>query len=246
MPFLATIPGAILAGSALTAGAGLIGDSMNGGQPNIQDVYTPGPNAGIEQTNANQWANQLTQMGNSPDYGAIQPDWNDIWNQTQQQVQNYFSGTATQPGVNDQISASFAQRGMSGDPAASYLQAASGANEAQDLGNLSAQQNIAQNQFGLEGQQQYLNSMAQFQQAINPTAGTWTGAQPYATTGQQIGNAIGAVGSGAVQYGIGQANNASQTAYLNSVLNPTSTAGFSSPTGFSTSLEQSPVLAGVT
>lgn len=213
-------------GAAATLGGAAISASANGGAPGIEDNYVAGPNAGIEQSNANTWAQQLQQMASEPDYGAIQPDWNDIWNQTQQQVQNYFSGTATTPGVNDQISASFAQRGMSGDPAASYLQAASGANEAQDLGNLSAQQNIAQNQFGLEGQQQWLNSNAAFQSAINPTAGSWTGAQPYATTGQQIGNAIGAAGSGAVQYGIGAANNNSQMSYLNSILNPTTTSGY--------------------
>ena len=227
MPFLATIPGAILAGSALTAGAGLIGDSQNGGQPNIQDVYTQGPGFGTQQSNENLWANQLSQMAGEPDYGAIQPDWNDIWNQTQQQVQNYFSGTATQPGVNDQISASFAQRGMSGDPAASYLTAASGANEAQDLGNLSAQQNIAQNQFGLEGQQQYLNSMAQFQQAINPTAGNWSGAVVTPTTGQQIAQTVGNVASAGTTAAVGAANNNAQMAYLQNILNPTTTGGYS-------------------
>lgn len=225
-----SLGGAILGGSAITAGAGLIGDSMNGGQPQIQDVYTPGPNAGIEQSNANLWANQLSTMAGEPDYGAIQPDWSDIWNQTQQQVQNYFSGTATQPGVNDQINASFAQRGMSGDPAASYLQSASGANEAQDLGNLRAQQNIAQNQFGLEGQQQWLNSMNQFQQAITPTTGNWSGAVVSPTEGQQIASTVGNVASAGTTAAIGANNNNTQMAYLQSMLNPTSTGGYN-PSG---------------
>lgn len=216
---------AALIGAGGDIGGSLISSLSNGGKPGIEDNYVPGPNSGIEQSTANNWANWLNSANAGNDYNAISPDWNDIWGQTQQQVQNYFSGTATNPGVNDQINASFAQRGMSGDPAASFLQAQSGANESQDLGNLSAQENIAKQQFAQQGEENWLNSMSQFQGAINPTAGSWTGAQPYATTGQQIGNAIGAAGSGAAQYGINAANNQSQDEFLQSYIN--GNAGYS-------------------
>lgn len=216
MSFLGT---AIIGGSAITAGAGLIGDSMNGGQPQIKDVYTPGPNAGIEQSTAGNWADFLNSANAGNDYNAISPDWNDIWQQTQQQVQNYFSGTATNPGINDQINASFAQRGMSGDPAASFLQAQSGANEAQDLGNLSAQQNIAKQTFAQQGQQNWLNSMNEFQNAINPTAGNWSGAVVTPTSGQQIASTIGNVAAAGTTAAVGAANTNSQDAFLSSLVN---------------------------
>lgn len=221
------VAAAILGGSAITAGAGLIGDSMNGGKPNITDQYTAGPNSGIEQSTANNWADFLNTANAGNDYNAISPDWNDIWNQTQQQVQNYFGGTATSPGVNDQISASFAQRGMSGDPAASFLTAQSGANEAQDLGNLSAQQNIAKQEFAQQGQQNWLQSMDQFQNVINPTAGNWSGAVVTPTEGQQIASTIGTAASGAAQVGIGQQNMNTQDAFLSSLVNGNGSQGYS-------------------
>ena len=231
--FVASTADALITASVIGGAAGLggaaIAASANGGAPGIEDNYVQGPGFQTQQSNENLWANQLSTMAGEPDYGAIQPDWNDIWNQTQQQVQNYFSGTATQPGVNDQISASFAQRGMSGDPAASYLQAASGANEAQDLGNLSAQQNIAQNQFGLEGQQQWLNAMNQFQASpgVNQAAGNWTGGVAYATPAQQIGNAISGIGTGVTTGATNALSSNAQMAYLQNILNPTSTGGYS-------------------
>lgn len=227
------VAAAIIGGSVIGAGSGLIGDAMNGGKPQIQDQYTQGPDFQVNQNATNNLYSTLTQMQSEPDYGAIQPDWNDIWNQTQEQVQNYFGGTATTPGVNDQINASFAQRGMSGDPAASYLQAASGANEAQDLGNLSAQQNIAKNQFGLTAQQNWLQDISQFQNNTANQAGNWSGAIVSPTEGQQVASTFGTVGSAAATAGINANNMNTQDAYLQSILNPQATAGYASPTGFS-------------
>lgn len=222
---------AIGGGAVIGAGAGIVGDEINKGKPNVSNVYTPGPDASIGESNANTWGTQLQNMASEPDYGAIQPDWNDIWNQTQQQVQNYFSGTATQPGVNDQIDASFAQRGMSGDPAASFLQAQSGANEAQDLGNLSAQQNIAENQFGLQGQQNWMQDEQAFQNSTMPAQGNWGGQVIAPTEGQQVANTVGTAASGAAALGI-QSNSANnQNAYLQAILGQGQ-----NPTGFSSSL----------
>ena len=222
------VAAAIIGGAGITAGASLIGDAMNGGQSNIQDVYTPGPGSSTSTGVENTWANFLNGANAGNNYNAISPDWSDIWNQTQQQVQNYFSGTATSPGVNDQINASFAQRGMSGDPAASYLEAASGANEAQDLGNLSAQQNIAQQEFAQQGQSNWLNSLNEFQNASGNTQaeGNWSGAVVSPTEGQQIAGTIGTLGSSAATYGLQQNSANNQMAYLNSILNPTTTSGY--------------------
>ena len=108
---------------------------------------------------------------------------------------------------------------MAGDPAASFLQAQSGANEAQDLGNLSAQQNIAKQQFAQQGQQNWLNSLNQFESAPGnvQSEGSWTGAVPYATPGQQVGNAIGSAGTGLAAYGLQQQSNNNQLNWLQSL-----------------------------
>lgn len=212
-------------------GAGLIGSlggaaisaSSNGGKPNQSYEYFKGPDFQQGQTATNDWLNQLTQDQADPtgNFGAISPDWSDIWQQTQKQVQQYFNGTATNPGVNDQIKSSFAQRGMSADPAASFLSSMSGANEASMLNNLSAQQNIAKQQFANEGKTQWLNSIQNFQnQVANGPTGGASSIQTTPTPAQQFGNAFGAAGSaigtaGAQAYGQGQ-----QLSYLDSILNP--------------------------
>lgn len=238
MPFLATIPGAILGGSAIAAGSGLIGDAMNGGQPNVSNTFTPGPDYQQGQTAQNDWLNQLTQDQNDPtgNFGGISPDWNDIWQQTQEQVNNYFNGTATSPGVNDQIKASFAQRGMSGDPASSYLLSASGANQAQDLGDLSAQQNIAQQQFAQTAKQNWFTNMNNFNSSTANEQGNWGGQVIAPTEGQQVANTVGAAGSGVAQLGIQQQNANTQSSMLNSFLYPNgSPAGMSFAPGVASS-----------
>lgn len=213
---------AIGGGAVVGAGAGLIGDSMNGGKPQIQDQYTQGPSYAAGQTAQTDWLNQLTSDQNDPtgNFGAISPDWNDIWQQTQQQVQNYYSGTATNPGVNDQINASFAQRGMSGDPAASFLQAQSGANEAQQLGNLSAQQNIAKNEFAQQGKQNWYSNINNFQNATAGEQGNWSGGFASPTEGQQIANTVGTAASGVAAAGLQAQGQNNQLAYLQNYLNP--------------------------
>lgn len=192
--------------------------------PTVNTTYTPGPTYQAGQTATNEIGSALTQEQGQPDYGAIQPDWNDIWSQTQQQVQNYFNGTATSPGVNDQIDASFAQRGMSGDPAASFLQSQSDANEAQDLGNLSAQQNIAQQQFGQTAQQNWFSNALQFQNqtANGPAGGDWnTTVTP--NPEQQLVGAVAPVAAAGVTAGVNAGAQSSNNAYLASILGQSST-----------------------
>lgn len=215
------VAAAIAGGSVVTAGAGLIGDSMNGGKPQIQDQFTQGPSFAAGQQAQGDWLNQLTQDQNDPtgNFGGISPDWNDIWQQTQQQVQNYYGGTATSPGVNDQVKASFAQRGMSGDPAASFLTAASGANEAQDLTNASAQENIAKQQFAQTAKQNWYSNINNFQNSTANEQGNWSGGFASPTSGQQIANTVGTAASGVAAAGIQQQGQNNQLSYLQSILN---------------------------
>lgn len=216
--------------TAVSAGAGIYSATQNKGQPSVQDVFTKGPSFEQGQTATNDWLNQLTQDQNDPsgNFGAISPDWNDIWAQTQRQVQQYYNGTATSPGVNDQIKASFAQRGMSGDPAASYLTAASGANEAEQLNEASQAQNIAKQTFAQQGKQNWLNSIAslQNQTANSKSGGDWSGSIVSPTSNQQVGNVIGTAASGIASNEIQQQSQNNQLAYLSSLINPMTPTSF--------------------
>lgn len=224
-----------LGAAGTVAGAAI---SASGGPAKVTPTFTPGPLFPTGQAATNDWWNTLQQWQNDPsgNYGAIAPDWNDIWNQTQQQVKNYYEGSALQPGVQSQIDSSLAQRGMSDQPASDFLHAQVGAAESQNLGNLSAQENIAKNQFAEQGRNTWLNSLQSLQnQTTNgPGAGEWnTVVQP--TAAQQIGSAIGTASSGLASAGIAAAGQNSQNAYLSSLLNMTQ-----NPTGY-TSATNNPV-----
>ncbi len=80
--------GAALIGASGVIGGSLISSLSNGGAPGIEDNFVKGPSFDNGQTAQNNWLNQLTSDQNDPtgNFGAISPDWNDIWSQTQQQV----------------------------------------------------------------------------------------------------------------------------------------------------------------
>lgn len=234
---MAFIAASLIGGGLAAAGAvgsAAIGASSNKGMPAVKYQYFQGPDYQQGQTATNDWLSQITADQNDPtgNFGAISPDWNDIWAQTQRQVQQYYDGTATSPGVNDQIKASFAQRGMSGDPAASYLQAASGANEAEQLNQASQAQNIAKQQFANQGKSQWLNSVQAFQnQVANGPTGGASSITTAPTTTQQIASAAGAAASGLGSAYIGAQGQNSQLSYLNSIMNGNAGYQFAPSTG---------------
>lgn len=216
--------GAALIGAGGLLGSSIIGSLNNKGQPNIQDQYTQGPDFQHGQQAQKSWLDQLTADQNDPtgNFGGISPDWNDIWSQTQKQVQQYYDGTATSPGINDQIKASFAQRGMSGDPAAAFLTSASRANEASDLSGLSSQENIAKQTFAQNAKQNWYADMNNFNNSTNSEQGNWSGAVVSPTPTQQIANAVGTASGGIASAAISANGQNNQLAYLNSFINNSS------------------------
>lgn len=199
---------AIIGGAALGVGGAAI--SANS-KSKVSNDFLTNPEYANSQEARDTWWSKLQDWGNDPNYGAIAPDWNDIWQQTQSQVKNYFEGTATAPGINDAIKGSFAQRGMGGQAGETFALAGSGANEAQQLGNLSAQQNIAKNQFAETGRQNWLTSLQNFQ-AQKP-GGEWQ-TQINPGKGQILGNALSGVGGAIGGYGMQQQSNQQQINWL--------------------------------
>lgn len=193
----------------VVGGAGVLGGTALSAKskPDVTNDWLQNPEYANSQEARDTWWGKLQEWGNDPNYGAIAPDWNDIWQQTQQQVKSYFEGSAMAPGVNDAIKGSFAQRGMGGQAGETFALASSGATEAQQLANLQAQQNIAKNQFAETGRQNWLNSLNQFQAQkpggewqtqINPSSG-----QIWGNALSQVGGAIGSYGMSGIMSGIG-------------------------------------------
>ena len=206
----------IVGGAGVLGGAALSANS----KPDVSNDFLKNPEYAHSQDARDTWWQTLQNQQNDPTgaYGAIAPDWADIWQQTQQQVKSYFEGSATTPGVNDAIKGSFAQRGMGGQAGESFNLAASGANEAQQLGNLSAQQSIAKNQFALAGQQNWLNSLQNFQ-AQRPSGEWQTQVNP--SSGQIWGNALSGVGGAVGSYGMNQLGAQQQQNWMKDMYNAT-------------------------
>jgi len=216
---------AIIGGSVLgIAGTALSANSS----PDVSNDFLQNPQFPNSQAARDTWWQTLQNQQNDPTgaYGAIAPDWNDIWQQTQQQVKNYYEGSATTPGVNDAIKGSFAQRGMGGQAGETFALSASGANEAQQLGGLSAQQNIAKNQFALQGQQNWMNSLANFQ-AQKPTGEWQTQVNP--SSGQIWGNALSQLGGAVGSYGTQALSQKQSSNWMSSMGGVASGSGIATP-----------------
>ena len=132
------------------------------------------------------WWERLQDWGGQPGYGAISPDWGDIWEQSKQRVRDYYSGTATQPGVIDKIRASAARRNVSDSPAVDTEITKALVEQGGQMGDLASQQSLAEASFGEQGRMDWLSSLMQLAQ-MNPM-GSW---QPTGGTSKTSGWKVG-------------------------------------------------------
>jgi len=117
------------------------------------------------------WWVKLQEWGQQPGYGAIAPNWQDIWGQAQKKVSDYWRGTATTPGVMDRIKASVAQRGVAESPAYATLATRAGAEEAGQLKDIATTQATQEAQFGETGRQNWMQQLMALSQ--QKPEGTW-------------------------------------------------------------------------
>lgn len=208
---------AMLLSGAISGGLGLLGGFLGGDDEELQTFMprtefrtppaaqwrgapTPEQYAEFpESERARQmWMGRLQEWGAQPGYGAIAPDWGDIWEQAQQRVKQYYwGGPGGQPGLAGKVRASAARRGVAQSPALETELGRMGMQEAGDIGDIATQQAIQRAQFGEAGRQtwmQQLMGMTGVRPQYYQPAGVWQ--QPHVVTEQ-------AMGSGAPQPGIG-------------------------------------------
>ena len=106
------------------------------------------------------WWEQLQKWGGQTGYGAIQPDWAGIWENAQKKVQQYFHGSATDPGVAGKMKASLARRNRSDDPAAQNMMMRMGATEGGIMSDMAVQQGQKEAELSEAGRLNYLQSLA--------------------------------------------------------------------------------------
>lgn len=145
------------------------------------------------------WGKTLSEWKTMPGYGAIAPNWNDIWESARQKVQRYFGGGPEGPGAIAQVRSNLARRGVSESPAAEAEISKLGMQQGNLLQDAAVQQATQEAAFGESGRINWLNSLMQLAglkpDYWNPGSDTITrdtSAKPGIST--MLGEAVGQLG----------------------------------------------------
>jgi len=102
---------------------------------------------------------RLQSWGDQPGYGAVPQAWDDIWSQSKKKVNEYYWGSATDPGMVGKLGAEAAKRGQTDQPA--YLANLSklGKEEAGQLTDIATQQSVQKALFAEKGRTTWMDEM---------------------------------------------------------------------------------------
>lgn len=134
------------------------------------------------------WWNKIQEFGGQPGYGAIAPDWGDIWERARGKVSRYYSGGPLTPGLKGKVKASTARRNVSESPAQEELLTRIGQEEGLQLKDLASEQALQEAQFGEAGRQNWLQQI-QALSGQKPSFVTGTGTAP-GSSGSDLGSSI--------------------------------------------------------
>lgn len=109
------------------------------------------------------WLDRLKQWGEDPNYGAVTPDWGNIWEMVQRQIKQYYEGGPLQPGVKDRLKSSLARRNMSDSPAYDYMNMAADAEMGNRLTDASTNMGIEKANLAESGRKTWLQSLEDLQ-----------------------------------------------------------------------------------
>lgn len=144
-------------GSLLSIGGTLLGSALQDDPESPQFAQAPQfPEANEARS---KWWDYLQEIENDPNYGAVTPDWADIWQQAQQKVNQYYTGTAVAPGAIDTVKASAARRGVSDSPALQNNLTRMKVEQGSQLNEQATAQGVAKAQLAEKGRQTWLTSL---------------------------------------------------------------------------------------
>ncbi len=153
------------AGWGVALGAGSLGLSAfgmfgGGGKKGNQDFFRQLPDY-PEATGARQdWWKKLQEWGNMPGYGAISPEWGDIWERAKSKINRYYWGGPQEgAGLAGNVRASAARRGVSQSPALESELSRMGMAEGIQQKDLATEMATQEATFSESGRQNWLSSM---------------------------------------------------------------------------------------
>lgn len=142
---------------SIAAGAGL--SAANKSKQGQSINMTQYPEYPESEEARKKWWEVLQRWGSDSNYGAITPDWDNIWNLTQKKIKEYYQGSALAPGVKDRLKSSLARRNMSSSPAYDYLMMAADSDMGRKLEEAAVQEGIQKTNLAESGRQTWLNSL---------------------------------------------------------------------------------------
>ena len=181
-------------GPLISAGASLIGGLFGGDEEEESPQFAQAPEYPESQGARQLLWQRLQQFGDDKNYGAISPDWADIWTRAREKVRQYYMGTATAPGAIDRVKASAARRGVSQSPSIDANIAALGAEEGGQLGQIASEQALQESMFTENARQDWLGRVGSLA-SQKPTTQSY---QPEQQMGW--GDAISGIGSAVGNY----------------------------------------------
>ena len=169
------------------------------------------------------FSDKLTGWGEDPDYGAISPDWDDIYGKAQQRIRQYYWGSPVggdESGLAGKVRASAAGRNVSDSPALQHELNLMGIQEGQDVQELATGVATKQAEFGETGRQNYMTWLSQLMGLEMP--GQFQGAQYQAEVPSQIPGLAGQITGSALG---GLIKGSSENDWLDKLFSPGGTTG---------------------
>ena len=105
------------------------------------------------------WWDKLQSWGSDPNYGAISPEWDDIWDLASKKINQYYWGGVGTTGEAGKVKASAARRGVSQSPALENSLSLLGMSEAGNISDLAKQEAINKATFAEQGRENWLTSL---------------------------------------------------------------------------------------
>lgn len=183
-----------------------IGDIFGGGDEKTTVVNAPEvqrPDYAESNVARGTWGDTLQSWAKQPGYGAIQPDWNSIWENAAGKVKRYFNGGPEGPGLVAGVKSNLASRNMSEQPAAETQIANLGMAEGNQIQDMATQQASQQAVLGEQGRTSWLNSIMQLA-GLKPSFSTPT--RTSTVSEDNSGSTAGMLG----QFGLGQLQGAGE------------------------------------
>lgn len=194
-----------LYGSLISGGGGLLGGLFGGKKKNKEPQITQLPDYSESTAARENWWSKLQGWGQDPNYGAITPDWADIWSNAQNKVRQYYWGSPTQMGLAGKVKASAARRGVS-DTALEPNLTAMGAEEGNQLKDMATSMGVQQTNLANQGRNTWLDSLMRLSQT-KPQYNVNNNPQEVYGLGNMIGDVSSVLGTGFSTYAAAQQQN---------------------------------------